>query len=149
MSRLVSCLWWTSVVGTAWLTSIFLEALSHISLFHSRSCPDPAHLASVIGPEDELILSGLKSFSRTFCSPLELRNMETLSLGNLWGSDPGHGLIPSLWKKKNCRWRYKARDKGQWYRDSWWNGSPGALVIPLPIQDLGPINSPFCLTTSN
>lgn len=83
MSCLVSCLWWTSVVRTAWLTSIFLEALSHISLFHSRSCPDPAHLASVIGPEDELILYGPKPFSKTFCSPLELRKMKPLSLGNL------------------------------------------------------------------
>lgn len=153
MSCLVLCLWWTSVVGTAWLTAIFLEALPHISFFHSRSCPDPAHLASVIGPEDELILCGPKSFSRTFCAHLELREMEVLSFWKsvkIWSLSWPYSQSVEEENLQMEIWSQRGRIRGRG-RETWWNESlaPMALVKPLPILDLGSINSPFFLTSSN
>lgn len=74
---LASFLWWTSVVWNTWLISIFLKALSHIvSLSHSRSCPDPPSQVS----GDELILCKPKLFSKSLCSPLDLREEGALPL---------------------------------------------------------------------
>lgn len=151
MSCLASCLWWTSAVGTSWLTSIFLEALPLIfSLSHSRSCLDAASLASVIGPGDELILCGPKSFSRAFCSFLDWERWGPFLSGNLWGSVLGHDHISCTWKKKVCRWKEWSqidRDKGQWDRVlvEWAHGSCGTNYTPTHPES-GPVNSPFpCL----
>lgn len=75
------CLWCPYVVGTTQLRLILLEALPHIlSLFHIRRPPDPAYLASVIDPGDELTLWGPKVFSGPFFSSLEFRQLEALPL---------------------------------------------------------------------
>lgn len=75
------CLWWTYVVGTTQLRLILLEALPHIfALFRIRGPPDPAYLASVIDPGDDLTLWGPKVFSGPFFSSLEFRQLEALPL---------------------------------------------------------------------
>lgn len=152
---LASFLWWTSVVWNTWLISIILKALPHIfSLSHSRSCPDPASQASVIGPGDELLLCGPKFLSRSFCAPLELREEGALLLWKSVRVWSWHQLYLPVHGRRKCAdegneaWETGIRGRGM---ESWWNRSLASvsLVIPLPNLDPGPVNSPSYLASSN
>lgn len=133
------------------LTSVFLEALTHIFTHsYSRSCSDPVYPTPVIDLGIHTLWA--KILLQNFLFTPKIERDEAISL---WKSEdvtlvmsilPVHG--PGTFPDREN----EAREPGLRGRgmEFWWNKSlaPVTLVISLPILDPGPVNSSFCLAGS-